>query len=194
MKKIVACISFLLLSGCLSIGSSAPSKFYSLRSVDSSQAEVLSQKSTKIGIEEIKIPLYLDKPQMITRDTNTVELNISEDNRWSEPLSSMMQRALANDMALYLPNSLVKARYLGRETFDYLVFVEVEKLDGALDGNITLTGWWYVINKNGNIIITKRIDIERPAGGSYDTMVLADSLLVNDLARQIAQNMAKLIK
>lgn len=194
MRKIIACACFLLLSGCLSIGSSAPSKFFSLRSVDASQAEVLSKKSIKIGIEEIKIPTYLDKPQIITRDANTVELNISEDNRWSEPLSSMMQRALANDMALYLPNSLVKARYLGRETFDYLVFVEVERFDGALDDNITLTGWWYVIDKNGNIVITKRIDLEGQTGSSYDAMVMADSLLVNQLAKQIVGNMLKIMK
>ena len=193
MKKIAVLCSMLLLAGCLSIGSSAPSKFYSLSNVPADKTTVVSQKKVKIGIEEVKIPTYLDKPQIVTRDENTVELRFSEENRWSEPLSSMMQRALANDLAFYFPNSLVKARYLGREKFDYLVFVEVEKFEGNLTDQAVLSGWWYVIDKNGDIIITKKANFTQETGAGYEDMVVAESNLVNDLAAQIAQNLAKLI-
>ena len=193
MKKIAVLCSMLLLAGCLSIGSSAPSKFYSLSNVSADKTTVVSQKKVKIGIEEVKIPTYLDKPQIVTRDENTVELRFSEENRWSEPLSSMMQRALANDLAFYFPNSLVKARYLGREKFDYLVFVEVEKFEGNLTDQVVLSGWWYVIDKNGDIIITKKANFTQETGAGYEDMVAAESNLVNDVAAQIAQNLAKLI-
>lgn len=195
MKKVVlGLLVSMFVSGCFSIGTSAPSKFYSLQSAPSQDVQSISLKTAKIGVEEIKIPTYLDKPQIVTKEPQAVELRFSEDNRWSEPLSSMMQRVLANDMALYLPNSLVKPRYLGQEKFDYLVFVEIEKFEGALDKQAALVGWWYVADKNGDVILTQKANLILNTSGSFDGLIQTESDLVNELAKQISVGLVKKMK
>lgn len=189
MKKIWSLAVLLLLSAC--VGTSQPSKFYSLKPLNRNEVQAVSMVKMNIGIEEVKIPDYLDKPQIVTMKDNSVELNISEINRWSEPLSTMMQRTIANDMAAYLPNSVVKARNLGREKFDYVIFVEVDKFDGQLGQASSLDVWWYAIDKNGKIAIRERASLEQKAGDNYDGLVQTDSSLVAELSKQMAQAMSK---
>lgn len=195
MKKILLCLLISLnLSGCFSVGTSAPSKFYSLKNANVDDITPVSQKFSKIGVEEIKIPTYLDKPQIVLKAPNSVELSFSEANRWSEPLSSMMQRTLANDISLYMPKALVKPRYLGQEKFDYLVFVEIEKFEGALNSQANLVGWWYIANKNGDVIITKKANISLKTNNNFDDLIQTESTLVNELAKQIATTLSATIK
>lgn len=190
MKKIVSLVLALLVSAC--VGTSRPAKFYSLQGISSQDGAAVSNVQMTIGIEEVKIPDYLDKPQIVTVKDNSVELGFSEMNRWSEALSAMMQRTIAADMSVYLPRSVVKARNLSRETFDYVVFVEVDKFDGAFDNQVHLRAWWYALNRDGKIVVRERGEFSQPAGDSYDELVRAESRLTAELARQIAQKVAKL--
>lgn len=189
MKKIWSVAILLMLSAC--VGTSQQSRFYSMRPVSRNEVSALSQAKMNIGIEEVKIPDYLDKPQIVTMKDNSVELNISEVNRWSEALSTMMQRTIANDMGAYLPNSVVKARNLSRETFGYVIFVEIDRFDGQLDQGAHLDAWWYAINKEGKIVIRERVVLEQKTGNSYDDLVMAESKLVAELSKQIAQKISQ---
>lgn len=189
MKKVWSLVLLMLVSAC--VGTSLPAKFYSLKVIQAGEENAVSQVKLSIGVEEVRVSDYLDKPQIVTVKDNLVELNISEHNRWSEALATMMQRTIANDMSAYLPKSIVKARHMGRETFDYTVFVEVDKFDGALGGNAYLNAWWYVLNKDGKIMLRERVELSSPAGNNYDDLVRGESRLVAQLSRQIAEKLAK---
>lgn len=190
MKKILCLGLALIVSAC--VGTSQPAKFYSLQGINRSETAAVSQIKMTIGVEEVKIPDYLDKPQIVSLKDNSVELGFSEMNRWSEALSTMMQRTIANDMSAYLPQSVVKARNLSRENFDYVIFVEVDKFDGAFDNQVQLKAWWYALNHNSKIVIRERAEFSLPAGENYDELVRAESRLVAELSLQIAQKVAKL--
>ncbi len=192
MKKIFILAAVLMTAACLS-GTTQPAKFYSLNSISDSSVTFKSAKLV-IGVEEVKVPVYLDKPQMVTRHENQVELNVSEFNRWSEPLSVAMQRAIADDMAVYLPQAVVKPTSFRREGFDYIVWVEVNKFDGSWGRTVDLSVWWSIYNKDGRLMFRERSDLSRPLGKTYDELVLQDSDLVSELARQIAAKAAKLKK
>ncbi len=189
MKKAVVGVLVFLLTGCLS-GTSKPSKFYSIRSENDGAA--ISEKARfSVGIEEVKVPAYLDRPQLVTLKDSGVELNVSEINRWSEPLSVMLQRALADDIGDALPRAVVKSKNYGRENFDYAVFVELNQLDGRLGGEAVLDAWWSAFNKDNKMLLRQRVKLQRPAGQDYDALVQAESALVSQLAREIATKLAR---
>lgn len=193
MKKTYVLVLLALVSACVSFGSTPPARFFSLQTT--AEPQIVSKSRASIGVEEVNIPEYLDKPQIVTVSNNMVELNISEHNRWSEPLSAMMQRTIANDMAALLPNAVVKSRNMGNERFDYAVFIEVDKFDGALNGKAQLNAWWYVLKKGGNdIVLRQKAEFSQPVGGDYDDLVRTESRLVFQLAEQIATKISNLSK
>ena len=192
MKKIFALLALLAVTACFG-GTTPPAKFYSLTSIGSS-AETYKSARLMIGVEEVKVPAYLDKPQMVTRSDNQVELEVSEFNRWSEPLSVAIQRTIADDLAVYLPNATVKPSSFRREGFDYTVWVEINKFDGSWGKSMDLSVWWSVFDRNGNVVLQERADLSRPLGKTYDDMAVQDSDLISELSRQIAVKLARLKK
>ena len=112
MKKIVF-IVFLLLTACFG-GYSKPTKFYNLLSYKN---KVISNKIISINIEPINIPSYLDRPQIITIGSQPTELNISETNRWAEPLNIAMQRALIQDLQSSLPNAMINFQQKNKKDY-----------------------------------------------------------------------------
>ena len=149
MKKIYLLIPFLLLTACVATGVSQPSKFYNLQSADTG-AYTNSRIRGNVGVMEITLADYLDKPQIVTTKPNMIELDISENNRWSESLSTMIQRVMADDLAYYLPKAAVKPRTSARENFNYLVQIELNKFDGSWNKNVVLEAWWSIKNASGD--------------------------------------------
>ena len=192
MKKVLTLLAVFGLTACLG-GMTPPSKFYSLTPIQHSQ-EVFKSVRLNIGVEEVKVPVYLDRPQIVTRKDNQVELNVSELNRWSEPLSTAMQRIIADNLAVYLPNASVKPSGFRHEGFDYLVWIEINRFDGSWDKTVDLSVWWSVFDKNGDTVLQKKANLSSPLGSSYDDLVKEDSDLISELSLQIAQNLARLKK
>lgn len=192
MKKVLSLLAVFGLTACLG-GMTPPSKFYSLTPIQHSQ-EVFKSVRLNIGVEEVKVPVYLDRPQIVTRKDNQVELNVSELNRWSEPLSTAMQRIIADNLAVYLPNASVKPSGFRHEGFDYLVWIEINRFDGSWDKTVDLSVWWSVFDKNGDTVLQKKANLSSPLGSSYDDLVKEDSDLISELSLQIAQNLARLKK
>lgn len=189
MRKIWLFVPFLFLSAC--IGTTQNSKFYYLQAENTTGYVNKSLKAT-IGVREVNIPDYLDKPQIVTLKSGGVELDISELNRWSESLASMMQRVIANDLSYNLPNAVVKPRVSAREDFKYLVQVEIGKFEGAWNKTANLEAWWTITNSLGETLVQKRVSISTPMGDSYDEYVNAQSKLLAELSAQIAQGFSKL--
>lgn len=191
MKKLAAFLSLLLLAAC--IGTTPQSKFYSLRPLENNNPLPAKPKLT-IGIDSVEVPSYLDRPQIVTYQANGIEMNISEFNRWSEPLSSMIQQILAQDMAAVMPRSLVKVPASSRENFDYTVRLEVIKFDGTWNQQVNLDTWWTIANSDGNAVLRRRSRINLPVKNSYDNLVIQQSALLAELAGEIAATARKLEK
>ncbi len=190
MKKISVFFIAFLLAGCIGFGTSQPSKFYILEALNG-QAP-LSQKKISIGVEPIKIPGYLDKPQIVLSENNSPEMNLSETQRWAEALSSMMQRTLAKDMGNYLPNAFIKSKTYGSENFTYTIFAEVASMDGILGDKAELSVWWSILNSDGKTIVREQSKLKRPLGKTYADYVDTQSKLLNDLAEKISKKLAEL--
>ena len=190
MKKLAFFAAALLVAGC--VGTSRPSHFYNLNSMQSSDIIVTFPGKYRIAVDEIKIPSYLDKPQIVTAVPNSGQLDISEFNRWSEPLSTMLQRTIADDMSMYLPGSMVKPLALYQEKFDYIVNIEVNRFEGSFDGRTVLDAWWTVMDKRQNVVLSERSEFSEETGKGYDNLIKTESRLVGSLSREISEKIAEL--
>lgn len=186
-KKIFIFIFCFFLSGCIG-GTSIPSKFYVLDGTASSNISKRYSLKTEIGVEEFKIPHYLNRPQIVTQDVSSVTLKVSESHRWSEPLSTMLQRVLADDLSVYLPDSLVKPKINSRESFKYTIFVEINSFDGILGDKATLEAWWSIMSTRENKILYRdKSKFSRSIGDSYEDLVIAQSNLLEELSLKIVK-------
>ncbi|MBQ8661614.1 MAG: membrane integrity-associated transporter subunit PqiC [Alphaproteobacteria bacterium] len=192
MKKLFTLIAVVLLGGCLG-GFSSPSRFYSLTPQET-PARTYQSSRLFVGVEPVKVPVYLDKPQIVTRNANQVELSISENNRWAEPLSDAMQNVLASDLGALLPGATIKPSSFRKEGFDYTVWVEINKFEGTWNRQAELDAWWSILNSDNKIIARDKVSLSRPLGDSYDNLVQQQSALTEELAAQIAARLAKLPK
>ncbi len=180
--------STLLLSGCFS-GVSKPATFYML----SAQPilSTVSQVKTSVGVVPVEVPEFLDKPQIVLNETDTL-MTISETNRWSEPLAQVTQRVLVEDLQRLLPNVYVQTKGYDDNKFNRLVQVEINTMTGNLDKEAMLSVWWTLKNGSGAVMTRKRFDKTIALkNDSYGDYVRAQSILWSDLAHEIAIQIAK---
>lgn len=185
MKKYLISVLFLL-SAC---AFTQQSRFYRLQAITDNLA--ISSRKISIGVEEVSVPRYADRPQIVLVDKDTSELTVSEFNRWGEPLTSSITRVLADDISSYLPNALVKPQNYSMEKFNYTISVEINKFDATINKQATLDAWWTIL-KNGNAVTRGRTTVSGTPTQGYDGVVNEQSKLLNEMAKQIAEKIAKL--
>lgn len=124
-------IIVIFLSGC---ASSPPSRFYLLDGQTSS-AEVWTKKiDRKFAVGPVTVAGYLSRPQMVTRLTET-QVELSEFNRWAEPLKSNIQQVLIDNLASHFPHSRFYKYPTQRGTVvNYRVAVNVSRFDTTKNG------------------------------------------------------------
>lgn len=188
MKKFLSLFLCLGLAAC--VGTSKPSSFYNLQQV--TDALPVSNVKLNIGVEEVSVPSYLDRPQIVITDNNAVQLNLSELNRWSESLSTLLQRLIADDVGTYLPQSMVKPKTYSGEGFNYIIYVELNKFDGSWNQQAYLDAWWTIMNADSKVLARERSQLSAPLGEGYQNYAMAQSRLVGELSRQIAEKISRL--
>ena len=191
MKKIWIVFAFCLVSACFG-GYSPDSRFYNLQPIV--QGEAVGDKVVSVGINDVNLPDYLDKPQIVVFEEGTPQMGISELNRWGEPLASMLQRVVAADMSVYLPQSEVKSRTLLMEHFDYIVDIQVVRFDMVWNDKAVLEAWWYISNNQGKIIFKKKILLSEKTGRSFSGFVDAESRMLSLMSKEIALKISELKK
>lgn len=192
MKKLLILCSVLVLASCISFRKTPDSEFYTLSSQTVENITPVSLKKLNIGIDEVSVPNYLSRAQIVTLDEDNVSLNISEFNRWSAPLSGLLQRIVADDIALYLPKSMVKPQMYNQEKYNFIVSVEINRMDGTWDKNAVLDAWWTISDNNGKVLATERSILTHPLADNYPDYAKTQSALVGELCRQISQKLVTL--
>jgi len=142
-----------------------------------------------IGIGPIRIPDYLDRPQIVTRRASG-EIALAEFDRWGEPMKDNLTRALAKNLSILLcTNTIAFFPWRGGIPIDYRIEMEVLRLDGSLGGNISLEAWWMVLSGNGKrMLLAKKSNFTEAAGGKdYQSLVAAQGRALGHLSREIAE-------
>lgn len=187
-KFIISFFTILLLSSC---SSSKPSKFYNV--VAMKKFDVKTEKVMDLGIRPVTIPNYLTKQQIVTAKSN-VEFNVSEINRWLEPLQYSIQRIVAENLGHYLKKSTVKMTNFEKEKYNYTVQIDIHNFDGSFDGWATLTATYHIFKSN-DIVFTNQINIKKDfvaTKDDYDKLVIVYSELLDELSLDILKNVVKI--
>jgi uncharacterized lipoprotein YmbA len=180
-----------ILTGC---ASSPSSKFYQLNPVQnttSASGGVSSDQRQVIAIGPVRIPDYLDRPQMVTRSGKN-ELKLSEFDRWAGSLESDVNRVLVEDIPSLLPAdrfSVVRwTPYLESQVpASYRVEVLVERFEGTLGDSVLLKAQWRVFAQDRSLLLQKESQIsEQMNGSSYNALVAAMSSALERLSRDIS--------
>ena len=187
MKKTALIFACLMLSACFG-GYSESSKFYNLQPI--TDVSPLSTKKTIIGVEAVELPEYIDRPQIVSAEKGSSQVQISETNRWSESLDTLIQRTLTSDISAYLPQAVVKDKTIN-DRFDITVEVQMTRLDMITNDKAVLEAWWYILDKSGNTLYREKFSESLPIDASYNSFVSATEKLLSALSREIAEKALK---
>ncbi len=180
-------LSLLLLCGC----ASKATNYYVLHSL---QSEVQDVKITRaendltIGVGPIKIPEYLDRPQMATRSTPD-SLQFAEFDKWAEPLEKDLARVFAEDLSILLSTDrVIVFPWAGSVHVLYQVTVDVAQMEYTPDGKALLVAGWSVFgNDGGKLLAIKRSIIIVPVQSTgFEAIASAQSRAVGEMSREIA--------
>ena len=81
-----------LLTAC---GSSPPTRFYMISADSTSASPSQTSADVSVGVGPIRLPEYLDRPQIVTRGNNA-RIELAEFDRWAEPLDRSFTAALVD--------------------------------------------------------------------------------------------------
>ncbi len=182
-----------LLAAC---GFSKPSTFYVL-DANTAPRQSLTLKnadSVVIGIEQISIPTYLDRPQIVLRDAETSTIMIAEFHRWAEHISDVMPRVLADAISERAGYPLAKQVDVNREFLKYRLYVEVQRFDATPNGEAVLDAWWLINDADGQTLYRTRSTLVEPVSDTYPSLVKAEQKLIRELGFTIADYYKKNIK
>lgn len=184
-------VAALSLAGCLS---SAPAtRLYQLDPIADRTTMEGTAKPVTLIVREIRLPQYLDRPQIVTRDAGH-RLQIAEFDHWGGDLREDLTRILVESLGRLLGGDRVFAAPLNVVVQpDFRVEVEILRFEREAGGRIQLSARWWLTRGNDAALLATREASFSGTGvtDSYPDLVAAMSAVYGDLARAIADSVRK---
>jgi uncharacterized protein len=183
----------LSLAGCGSFSARPdPSRFYTLTAIaqpGSTPAKGSSNSpGVSLGIGPIRLPGYLDRQEIVTRVSQN-RIDVSEYDRWAEPLETNFTRVLGQNLSVLLnTDQLVFYPWELNRKPNYQLEVEVLRFESNAGGDVQLSARWVVLDtnkKNPPKSGESRL-IRQPTARSADASVAALSEALGDMSGEIA--------
>ncbi len=162
----------------------------------------LPEPARVIQLSPIRLPAYLDRPQIVTRPAPW-QIQTSDFHRWGMPLDGAVTDLLAAVLAGALPAAAVAtapppaAPPAGRRPAACRVRVEIDRLDGALGGEVVLAARWTVTAEPGAPgaeapALRRAAHCRQPTSGpGYDAYVQAIGAAVARLGQELAASLSE---
>ena len=159
MKTKVIVIFFLSLA-LAACASNKTTTFYLLRSMEPTNQELEKNKSQlkviNILVNPIKLPEYLDRPQMVLRESE-YKLQLSEYHRWAEPLKDDFTRVFVKDLnSRIAPSNAVVYSNLNGAKVNNQLSIEVLRMDVNTENQVVLKVKWVLLSEKGTVTIEKQ--------------------------------------
>jgi len=187
----------LALNGCISIADSPVPRQYMPHSLAAQETNKFDYPSKGIiGIGPVRIPEYLNRPQMVIREKNNL-YTFSQFDRWAEPLDTVILRLLDDGVSTMLVNAdTVKFSWSILVPVKYQVTVDVIQMESELDGDLRLSARWNIFDlESKSLIFTKRSEIVTPiTPHDYFGMSNALSSTVQALSAEVAGELSGIAK
>lgn len=175
-------------------------KFYLLTpAADAPSTQTAAVQSSSggftLGLGPVKLPPYLDRPEVVTRSAPN-RLDLSKTDRWGESLQNNFTSVLTRDLAAQIgTQQIVAFPWYSTTHLDLQVQVEVYRFETDAQGNAQLSAKWTVRDGTGkNIFYSAESNLTQPSKpGDTADAAAALSRTVNDMSREIA-NMVQQVR
>jgi len=168
---------YFVLAGC--VGSSRPSRFYTLAPLDVGARATGADATLAVG--PVEIPDYADRHPIVTR-AGTNELVVADFDRWAGSLQEEITRSLVAVLADRLASRNVtvspwRSAGLVPATSTYRAAVTISRFEGVLGRSVVLRGQWALFGerdgKASSLSVREATVTERIDGAGYDALVAA---------------------
>jgi uncharacterized lipoprotein YmbA len=190
--------AFLLMVFLLAACSTTPAvKYYTLNSLNEMQQdapEPVSGSNLAIGVGPVGFPKLLDRPQIVTRQSQN-RVRVSEFHNWASPLQGDFSRVLAKNISILLPTDRVAVHpWTDQFSPTYRIRLNVGQFDGQLGEHVILNITWSVATQEGtNEVVVKNTAIKEPVSAKdYEALVAAKSRALAALSRAIVDEIKRL--
>ena len=195
-RIVVACLGVVLLAGC-SVSSvleprKDPSQFYVLTPIDSAARGVpitysssANSKEISIGLGPVKFPAYLAREEIVTRSSPT-KVDISDINRWAEPLDKDFVTVLGQNLTVLLGAHVKTFPWYRPANLDYQIALDITRFDTDSKGAAAIIGRWEIEDPDtGEMLNSGDINIADNAQ-SGETNAATLSRALGDMSTQLA--------
>jgi uncharacterized protein len=146
-----------------------------------------------IGLGPIKLPPYLDRPEIVTRMAPN-RLELSKEDRWGESIQNGFTRAMERDLAAQAGAAVIVFPWYSTVHIDMQVQIDVSRFETDAQGTATLSAKWTILDSTGkNILYTVESNLTQPSKPGDNTEAAAAlSRTIGDLSAQIANMLQQL--
>lgn len=139
----------LLLMGCFRAG--AQDQFYMLQPIKESQSlPAGASKGPLVGLGPIKVPAYLDRPQIVTAASD-LEYRLAENQRWAERLDESIARVSQENLEALIPSDRIVMHPWSRDIKpDVQVGVQIQEFHLDSSGHARLVALWTLKSAKGD--------------------------------------------
>ncbi len=192
---LLALMLMFFLSACMR--SNKPIQFYRLNASAAMLDTIRLPESTSqavIGLGPIRIPDYLNRPQMVMAISDN-EYQMSEEHRWAERLDQNISLAMTKFLSSQLAsNRIMRYPWSPRQVVDYQVSIDIIEFHIDAQGQSRLTAQW-LIKRKDQPDVSRRFDYQVSASTTdYEIMVSAQSVCLTKLGQDIAVTIKQLMK
>ena len=186
---LLAAVACLALTACFR--PSPPVHFYilaeaPLRAVPADTLVNEPRVGPRVGIVPVTLPGYLQHPQMVVRQGDSVDIRREDYHRWGEELGEGMSRVLSVAMTNNLADiqGVVMPLRTGAPV-DLRVQIEVRRFEGSPGDEVYLDALWSV-QRDGGTLREGHFTSRRRAGPGMASLVEAQSVLLEELGAELA--------
>jgi uncharacterized lipoprotein YmbA len=193
-------IVFLLIMLQFGCGSTKPSRFYVLTPLQEAESERIqpdSESDISVGIDTLKLPDHLLRPQIATHSSAN-RMEYAEYDRWAESLDENFSRVLAENLSRLIPSENIYVfPWKSATVIQYYLTLEIMQFSQQKDRNISLIVFWSIYdNSTAKELLRKRTILKQPGPSSdpidYGRLVAIMSQLVEDLSRDVVAELKAL--
>jgi len=194
--NVVALAVVLLLGGCSVLPPKQDrTRFIILAPVTSGAQSTANQKLTSvaIGLGPIQLPEYLDSPELLIR-TSPNGFDLSETDRWGEPLADNFRHVLASDLTNLLGTAnIMQYPWFPGTRLDFIVHVEVRRFEADTSHNAELIARWDLrTSQTDQVLASRQARLSRQSTSlAGDEVARALSEDLAELAEQIASTLVQ---
>jgi len=176
--------------GCVSLSKSPIPRFYALHTahVEHAAPVVSSAFSEIVGVGPVKIPEYMQRPQIVTQDSGGM-MQFAEFDRWGESPDAGIARLIGDELSRRLPAATcVLYPWNSALAVKYRVTLDVVGLACDLTGTMHLVTQWSIVDQHElTTLVMKRRELDEPLGSpDYQGYVSALSAASTTLGSEIA--------